>query len=372
MMLLRFLRASGTAAGDHMVVSVMPRGPVADMIEALGVEVVDLGAGSAARMPVAAARLAALFARRPPGVVHGWMYHGSLVATLALMAARQSQAGLVWAIHHSLADPKNEKRTTRAVLRALCALQGRADAITYCSRESRRQHAAFGLRDDRALFVPNAIDLDEFGPDPLARGRLHAAGVPAGRLIVGSVARSHPMKDHATFARTIAALAARGIDVHGLLIGAGQPEGDGARTAAAEGIADRLTALPARADVAGLVPGLDLYLLSSAWGEALPLAVAEAMAAGVPAVVTDVGDCGWLVGDTGRTCPPRRPDLLADAAQELLSLPAPDRAALSAACRARVAREMSMPDYVARHAELYEDCRERRRARPRPVRERAA
>lgn len=368
MMLFRYLRACDSARGGHLVVSMMPRGPVAGMIESLGVEVVDLGARSAAGIPAAVVRLAAILARRRPAAVHGWMYHGSLVATLALLLAGRSRTGLVWAIHHSLADPRNEKRTTRAVLRALRRLAGRADAITYCSRESARQHAAFGLPGDRALFVPNAIDLDEFRPDPAARARLcAAAGLPEGRIIIGSVARAHPMKDHASFARTIAILAGRGLDVHGLLIGAGQPEGEGARTAAQAGIADRLTALPARGDVAALVPGLDLYLLSSAWGEALPLAVAEAMAAGVPAVVTDVGDCGWLVGATGRVCPPRRPDLMADACQQLLSLPPAERAGLSAACRARIAQALSMPDYVARHAALYRDCHDRRRAGAHPI-----
>ncbi|UWR09520.1 glycosyltransferase (plasmid) [Ruegeria sp. B32] len=35
-----------------------------------------------------------------------------------------------------------------------------------------------------------------------------------------------------------------------------------------------------------------MFLLPSAWGEAFPLAVCEAMACGVPSVVTDVGDTG--------------------------------------------------------------------------------
>lgn len=65
---------------------------------------IDLGA---AGIPRAVARLA-LFVRRPPGVMHGWMYHGSLVATLALLLGRQSQVGLVWEIYHSLADPAKE------------------------------------------------------------------------------------------------------------------------------------------------------------------------------------------------------------------------------------------------------------------------
>lgn len=353
-MLLRYLRALGAARDRHAVVSMMPCGPVARMIRDAGVEVSDLGAASARQIPAAIRRLQGVIARRDPQVIHGWMYHGSLVATLALRLGRRPDIGLIWAIHHSLADPSREKMTTRAVLRGLRMMADRADTITYCAQQSALQHAAFGLPADKADFLPNAIDTDEFRPDPAARARLGAlAGIPQGRMVLGSFARAHPMKDHPAFVHALAQLLQQGLDVHGLLVGNGQPGGPAEIEAARMGIADRLTVLPARDDIAALMPGLDVYLLSSAWGEALPLAVAEAMAAGVPAVVTDIGDCRWLVGDCGAVAPPRRPDLMARAVSDLLALPPEGRAALSGACRARIARHLSLQDYIARHDALY-------------------
>ena len=361
MMLLRYLRSCDP--GRHLVATLMPRGRVADMLETAGIGVVDLHGRRAADLPAVVARLARLTRRHRPAVVHGWMYHGCLAATLALIGARATRTGLVWGIHHSLADPGHEKRSTRAVLAALRRLAPRADAITYCSREAARQHQAAGFPEGLARFVPNAIPLDEFRPDPAARARLQAlAGLPPGRWIIGGVGRAHPMKDHAAFARALALLAGRGIDVHGVLIGAGQSDGVAVRIAAESGIADRLAAFEARDDIAALAPGFDLYLLSSAWGEALPLAVAEAMAAGVPAVVTDVGDCGWLVGETGRVCPPRRPDLLADACEAMLAMRGSDRPARALACRHRVAQLMSMNAYADHHAALYAAAAARRGA----------
>lgn len=363
-MLLRYLRALGAGRRHHAVVSMMPAGPVAQMIRDLGVEVVDLRAASARQIPVAIRRLQGVVAQKEPQVIHGWMYHGSLIATLALRLGRRSDIGLLWAIHHSLADPAREKMTTRAVLRGLRMMGDRADAITYCSQQSADQHRAFGLPATRAEFVPNAIDTEEFYPDPAARARLTAVGVPAGRLLLGSIARAHPMKDHPAFVHTLAQLVQQGLDVHGVLIGAGQPGGPAWAEAARLGLSDRLTVLPAREDIAQLMPGLDCYLLSSAWGEALPLAVAEAMAAGVPPVVTDIGDCRWLVGDCGAVVPPKRPDLMAKAVAGLLTLPPDRRAALSAACRARVAQHLSLNDYVTRHDALYRQIRARRALSP--------
>ncbi|MFD1794960.1 glycosyltransferase [Paracoccus aurantiacus] len=362
-MLLRYLRALGDARSNHTVVSMMPCGPVADMIRDAGVEVIDLQAGSAARIPSAIGRLRSIIARKSPDVVHGWMYHGSLISALALRLARRADIGLVWAIHHSLSDPAKEKPMTRAVLRGLRMLSGRADCLTYCSRQSAEQHLAYGLEADRNEFVPNAIDTTEFRPDPLAGERLRAAaGIPEGRFVVGSVARAHPMKDHVSFTRAVAALAERGMDVHGVLIGAGQPDSPAAAEASKLGIKERFTALPARDDIAQLMPGLDVYLLSSAWGEALPLAVGEAMASGVIPVVTDIGDCAWLVGDSGATCPPERPDLMADAIQHFLQLPPAEREALAAGARARIEDQLSMRDYIARHDEIYHRARAERSA----------
>lgn len=353
-MLFRYLRALGSSRTRHEVVSMMPPGPVADRIADLGVPVHSLYVDTSWKLPAGVVRMRNLVDRLDPWVVQGWMYHGSLVATLALRLARRSDIGLVWAIHHSLSEPKLEKRATRTVLRTLRRLSDRADIITYCARQSRDQHVAFGLPADRDQVVPNAIDLDEFAPDPLARLRLQAAaGIPAGRQIVGTIARAHPMKDHPAFVAALIDLLRAGHDVHGVLIGHGQPDGPAARAARAAGIADRLTALPACDNVAALVPGLDAYLLSSAWGEALPLAVAEAMAASVPAVVTDVGDSGWLVQGCGASCPPRRPDLMAQALGRILALPADDHATLGRKARARIRAIMSMPRYIDAHADIH-------------------
>lgn len=368
MMLLRYLRAMGQARAGHVVVSMMPPGALAGEIEALGVPVETLGVTGAAGIPAGIRRLVRLIGARNPRVLHCWMYHGCLVGTLALLAARRGDVGLLWAMHHSLADPRHEKRMTRAVFAALKRLAGRADVITYCSQVARDQHRAQGLSGLRDRLIPNAIDCDEFRPDPAARARLSAlAGIPPGRLIVGSVGRNHPMKDHAAFARCIAALAQAGLDVHGVVIGEGQPGGPAARQAASDGIAGRLAAIGPRGDIPALVPGFDLYVLSSAWGESMPLALAEALASGVPAVATDVGDSRWLVGDAGAVCPPRDSAAMARAAAGILSRSTAERAELGRRGRGRMVAQMSMPHYVELHEAAYRDATSRRAA-PNPQR----
>ena len=236
----------------------------------------------------------------------------------------------------------------------LAALSDRAGVIAYCSRVQRDQHREAGLKSARDRLIVNAVDCDAHAPDPQARSRLQQlAEIPPGRMIVGTVGRAHPMKDHAGFAQALAHLVQRGHDVHGVVIGNGQPGGPAVQAAAACGIADRLSAFGARNDAPALMAGFDVYMLSSAWGEALPVSVMEAMAAGVPAVVTDVGDAGELVAGLGMVCPPRDPQALADGAETLLCLPDAARAILSERCRDRIRNRYSLRGYIAAHEDAY-------------------
>ena len=94
----------------------------------------------------------------------------------------------------------------------------------------------------------------------------------------------------------------------------------------------------------------------------MPLAVAEALASGVPAVVTDVGDSQWLVGEAGAVCPPCDSAAMAQAASRILSLPAARRAGLGSCGRERMIALMSMPHYVELHETAYRDALVRRAA----------
>ncbi len=169
------------------------------------------------------------------------------------------------------------------------------------------------------------------------------------------------MKDHAGFVKTLAILLRLGHDVHGLIVGDGHEAGSARMTARELGIEERLSTSPARSDVNRLLPGLDVFMLSSAWGEAFPLAVAEAMASGVPATATNVGDCAWLVGDDDLISVPNNPDAQAAVVAQLLSLSANERQQLGLAARMRVIENFSLTNYVERHVALYEEVLQRHR-----------
>jgi glycosyltransferase involved in cell wall biosynthesis len=119
------------------------------------------------------------------------------------------------------------------------------------------------------------------------------------------------------------------------------------------GVRERFLLLGARGDMPRVLAALDLATLSSAYGEAFPLSIGEAMACGIPSVVTDLGDCAHLVGETGRVVPPRNPEALARAWEDILSLEPDARARLGLAARERIATHFALPRIAERYLALY-------------------
>ncbi|MCF3641823.1 glycosyltransferase [Rhizobium sp. TRM95111] len=362
-MLARFARSLAEADIEPQVLSLLKLGPVAALFGQSGIHVESLDMDQSTISVAAIRKLRATVLRSRADIFHGWMYHGNLAASLAALFQRPRP--VIWSIHHSVDDIRAEKRSTRWVIRLLARLSSSATAISYCSRASARQHEALGFDSSRSVIVPNGIDCDSFRPVDGARLRLQRQfSIPSDRLIVGNVARAHPMKDHESFLRAIAALDRQGLNVHGLIIGAGHEEDSAARRTARElGIDHRLSTPGPRSDVAELLPGLDVFLLSSAWGEAFPLSVAEAMACGVPAIATDVGDCDWLLGDRRYIARPREPESQAALVGDLLRLEAGERKLLGTLARKRIVENFSLQQYTEGHRQIYETALSRQHLR---------
>lgn len=354
-MLYRVLQNADRSRFAPSVTSLQP-GSIGARIEALGIPVSTLGMRS--RMPGAAALLKLWRVSRAlrPDVLQGWMYHGNLGATASwcLLGRRPP---LVWGIHHSVLDLAAETWPARMGVRMNALLSHLPDAIVYVSHEGARQHEQLGFPAAKTVVIPNGFDCSVMKPDGDAPARLRRElGIAPDRPIVGMVTRAHPMKDHANLIRAFAILAGRSVDVHLVMLGRGvdPPDGAIARQVALAGLRDRVTLLGERDDVQPVVAGLDVLAVSSAWGESFPLIVGDAMASGVPCVVTNIGDCPALVGDTGIVVPRRDSAALAAGIERLIALGPEARRRLGVAARARIQDTYSVKRTTQQYEELYQ------------------
>lgn len=338
------------------VVSLRDRGTLGDTIEALGVRVHTLNLRGNVRGALSMLDLPRLMRKLRPDLIQGWMYHGNLAAIYARVPARLDTP-VLWSIHHSIQDLAREKRTTRWLIKHSRWAAKAVSAIQYCSIASKNQHEALGYPPQLSVAIPNGFDCERFRPCPERRDQLrNDLGVPSNAKVIGHIARYHPMKDHANFIRAAACYASSETRARFVLAGRGVDESNAelVKLRADLGLQDRMFFLGEHDDTPILFQAFDLCSSSSAYGEAFPLVVGEAMASGVPCVVTDVGDSALIVGDTGLTVPARDHDALAAGWRALLDESAESRTWRCRAARARILEHFTLTAAANQFADLYQ------------------
>ena len=353
--------AAGDAAGavSHSVVSLKPGGALRARLEADGIPVRDLGIERNRDAPGGLLRLAAAIRDARPTVVHSWLYHADLLATLALaLSGRRRATRLIWGVRCSDMDMSRYARGSRFILTLLPRLSRRADLVLCNAEAGRAVHQRLGYRPARWRVVPNGVDVERFRPRPGERSAVRGElGVNDEHFVIGMCARVDPKKDHATFVKAAGALAETVPEARFVLIGAGtgEPGSPLDRAIARSGIGSRFVRLGLRRDVDRLHAALDIATLSSAFGEGFPNVVAEAMACGVPCAVTNVGDSAAIVGDTGFVVPPHDPEALATAWMQLRSEGCDARAARGAEARRRIAERYSLAAMIHAYRTIYDE-----------------
>ncbi len=347
--LLRYLVQRGHKV---QVVSLRPRGAISCEVEALGVPVEHLGIRRPTDMFQALGRLARIAHRFRPDFLQGWMYHGNLAASVI---ARIVNAPVIWGIRQSLYDLQREKPLTRMVIRLSARWSRKASAIVYNAHVARRHHEDIGFASERGYVIPNGFDSKKWHPDEGARHSVREElRVAKDAMLIGLVARYHPMKAHGVFLKAAKLLAAQRQNVHFVLVGRDvSPANPFFKPwLATEELRGRLHLLGERQDVPRLTAALDIAS-SSSWGEGFSNAIAEALLCGVPVVATDVGDARHIVGEAGILVPPGRPEALARAWGQLLNMGREARNRMGKAGRRRVSMHYDVETTAARYEALY-------------------
>jgi len=193
---------------------------------------------------------------------------------------------------------------SRALIQRWCAR--RTDRIVAVSAPLAAYVQDFlGLASSPSV-IPNGIDLAPFRARGDERGRLRAEwSIPAGAVLAIAVGRFAPVKNHVGMIRALAAASRTSSSLHLALLGTGPLEPDIRAEARRLGVLDRVRFLGFRSDVPACLTAADLWLLASST-EGLPIALLEAMAAGLPIVATAVGGIPDALGDppAGRLVPP--------------------------------------------------------------------
>lgn len=264
-------------------------GPARRRASALGFEVVDLDITSMGR-----ARFISAFARlcrtRSAGSVLAFMFG---VHLWVLMGARLGGAGIRLAFVGNPAPLESvRRRKTKAA--ALASLPFVSKIVACSEYVAESVTASYRVPRSRVVVIHNWCDVD----DIRSRSRGTTEGVQADE-VVGMVARFDPIKDHQQLLRAFALVARRRPRAVLRLIGDGPTRPAVEESAAALGMTDRVQFRGAVDDVVPELAGLDVFAFCTTQQEGFGVVLAEAMAAGVPIVATDVGPVSETL-DAGR------------------------------------------------------------------------
>ena len=352
--LLRLARRLPPSEFGTKVISLTEKGAVGLELEASGVTVRAMNMSRAFPNPLSLFRLSSTLRKWRPDVVQTWLYHGDLVGGLAAKLAGRRR--VVWNVLHSNLDPRHDRRSTIWCARACAALSGRLPSAIVCNSAAAASiHVGLGYDGDRMRIIPNGVDVETFRPDASARSDVREElGVPGDGFLIGLVGRFHPVKDHRGFVAAAGHLASLDKRARFVLCGENVTRDNPvlASWIEATGYEDRFHLLGVRNDVPRITAALDAST-SSSLTESFSGVIIEAMACGVPCVVTDVGDSRSIVDDTGIVVSPGDPAALVEAWRSLLGMSVSRRSSMGAAARRRAAEKYSIETMVTRFGELY-------------------
>jgi glycosyltransferase involved in cell wall biosynthesis len=305
----------------------------------------------------AVARLLAIMREFRPHIVHTHTAKaGALGRVAAQLAGPARPRAVVHTFHgHVLRGYFNPALTAgfRQVERRLARI---TDALIAVSPEVRDDLVRLGIAAaDRITVVRLGLDLEaRTAAAPGARAaQREALGADDDAFVVGWLGRMTEIKRVSDLIDAFSHVRAQGVDAHLALVGDGPLRPQLEARARTLGIADRCHFLGYREDVGSLYRAFDTVALTSA-NEGTPVTLIEALAAGLPAVATDVGGVRDVVDDgaTGFLVPAGDVRGIGDALVRLAADPG-ERARMGADARLAVGDRYAIPRLVSDVDALY-------------------
>jgi len=298
-----------------------PDGELSVRLEAAGIRRLNISGRDISFSPRLTRELAALVKAEKPDIVHT---HGSLSGRIA---ARMRKIPVVYTKHGQVRTPDRRGIAssqagpfTRLVNRV--ATRVLADRVIAVSDRVRKELEDSGIQPSMITVIPNGIDLSPYRQKAKRTSKAKAADADAqGKrsFLIGTVARLSPEKGIDTLLDAAKIVVTSYPSARFVIAGTGPLERELAQKVRDLRLENCVRMAGFVDNVPGLFSGLDLYVLPSDT-EGIPLALLEAMAAGLPVVATRVGGVPEVVVDgvTGFLVPPRQPKALAQAIVRLL------------------------------------------------------
>lgn len=338
---------------DQAVVALAPGGDLGESLAREGIRVDCLGMSRGAISIGSITRFGGIVKRVRPAVIQSWTYNANLFACLAKAVA--PGAAIIWNIRTVPYRAQLGARQ-RLVVELGRLVSSVPTAIVYNSLAGQSVHSARGFSTKKTVVIHNGIPLlspvrcRQDGQEWRRRW-----GFAEGDVVVSYVKRLVDPSWHELFLQAARCVAESNEHVRFVCVGRGISRLDALarRVFDSPELLRRCLLMEHVTDVSPVYGGSDI-VVSASGREGFPNSIGEAMACGVPCVVTDVGDSALLVDETGRSVPFGNVGDLAKAIRHMVEIGDERRRQLGARAHARIAEVFSVDRMVQQYTALYE------------------
>ena len=234
-----------------------------------------------------------------PLIVHTWLYRANLFGGVAAKIAGVNK--IYWTIHHDFEYSNFLMMLEMKILILLSSFIPKK--IIFGSDISKKNHILNGYSKDKSIIINNGVSTKIFKPNKKFRIDFRKAlGIEEDCLVLGNIARYHPLKDHETLFKALQIIKNKGLRFKCILIGSGF-------TNKIKKIKERINYYELNQNliiygqtfkINEIINAFDINILTSK-KECSPISLLESMSTGVPCISTNVGDASQLIMDAGWT-----------------------------------------------------------------------
>lgn len=352
-MVRRLIESDPTTSYSTVVVSLTSLGVIGESLRARGVRVHTLGMSSAWDFPITLWRLVKLIRQYRPRIVQTWMYHADLLGGVAARLA--GSCAIVWGIRST--NIRQGPLSVTFWLVRLCAICSHIvpHRIICAAKSAKAKHIKLGYAAHKMIVIPNGFDFSAFDRHIHSRAKARMElGFNDSEIVVGAVGRFDPLKDFHNFVTAASYLAAKRRNVKFLMVGRNIEWSNHTLRGwiEDEGLVKDFQLVGEQSDVPYFLSAMDIFCLSSV-SEAFPNVVVEAMAMGLPCVVTRAGDAADILGDDEFVVPVKDSASLSEALLRMCDLTPETRRELGARGARKVREEYEIKDVRQKYEDIY-------------------
>ena len=295
------MATSKSGSFKHVVISLMGVGKYGLLLEKAGISVYYLNMSQGRLDIFSSLKIFTLVKKHKPDVVQTWMFHSDLLG--GIFSRLAGVKNVVWGVHHTTLV-RGESKYSTILIAKLNAFLSKfiPNKIIYCAERTREVQESIGFCRSKGVVVSNGYDVSKFTRnDQLGYAFKNELDI-SDNFLIGHVGRYNPQKDHKNLLLALKKVKDKSNEKwYCILVGSNLDETNSRLTGLVNelGLSDNVRLFGCRNDIPAVMNAIDLFVLSSAFGEAFPNVLMESMSRGVVCISSDVGDSFSIMSLTG-------------------------------------------------------------------------